>query len=264
MKLANNVTVPVPHRKLAMNKKDILNLNFDFKHKKSKGGAIRLVQITSCNGIKLDEQYASAITDFLRAINIDATSQLLKNKRKIRYIVSWVDNKVEQDQIIAVRESGNKKPAKKLAHKKQTKKEQKAYTALIKKKLIRQLKQQESLTEAIHEALRADEDAVNTTLALIHNILPVHLHNFLISIQAEYDKTDKHDVYKFDARYYDNDTYSFEEYYVLLDELQYIVDYADDNAGMVSYQRGDHEIDVHGNPDAVDIHYWSLTIVKYG
>ena len=250
-----------------MNKKDILNLDFDCKQKKSKDGARRLVQITSCNGIKLNEQYASTLTDFLRESNIDAATQLLKNKRKISYIVSWVDNNVEQDEI-AARESGNKKLAKKLvkklADKKQIKKKEKAYTTVIKKKLLRQLKQQESLTEAIHEALKADEDTDNTTLALIHNILPVHLHNFLISIQAEYDKTDKHDVYQFDARYYDNDTCSFEEHYALLDELQYIVDFSDDNAGMVSYQKGDHEIDVHGNPGAVNIDYWSLTIVKYG
>ena len=247
-----------------MNKKDILNLDFDFKQKKSKGGARRLVQITSCNGIKLNEQFASTLIDFLRESNIDAATQLLKNKRKISYIISWVDNNAEQDEVIAARESGNKKLAKKLADKKQIKKKEKAYTAIIKKKLLRQLKQQESLTEAIHEALKADEDADNTTLALIHNILPIHLHDFLISIQAGYDKTDKHDVYKFDARYYDNDTYSFEEHYALLDELQYIVDFSEDNAGMVSYQKEDHEIDVHGNPGAVNIDYWSLTIVKYG
>jgi len=251
-----------------MNKKDILNLDFDFKQKKSKDGARRLVQITSYNGIKLNEQYASTLTDFLRESNIDAATQLLKNKRKISYIVSWADNNVDQDEVIAARESGNKKLEKKLlkklADKKQIKKKEKEYTAVIKNKLLRQLKRQESLTETIHEALRADEDADNTTLALIHNILPVHLHDFLISIQAGYNKTDRHDVYQFDARYYDNDTYSFEEHYALLDKLQYIVDFSGDNAGMVSYQKGDHEIDVHGNPGAVNIDYWSLTIVKYG
>jgi len=237
-----------------MNKKDILNLGFDFKQKKSKGGVTHLAQIKSCNGIKLNEQQADTLTDLLRQIKIDAVAQPLKNKRKVTYIVSFLANNLAQDKIITAGKSGNKK---------QTKKKTKAYTTNIKNKLVRHLKHQQALTELIHQALKANEEADNTTLALKHKLLPIHLHKFLVTIQAEYEQTDKHDVYKFDAKYYDNDTYSFEEHYGLLEELQSIVNSADDNAGMVSYEKGDNELDVHGNPRAVDIDYWSVTIIKY-
>ena len=32
---------------------------------------------------------------------------------------------------------------------------------------------------------------------------------------------------------------------------------------MVSYQKEDNELDVHGNPHAVNIDYWSVTVIKY-
>ena len=239
-----------------MNKKDILNLDFDFdfKQKKSKGGASPLAQITGCNGNKLNKQQADTLTELLRQINIDAVSQAVKNKKKVTCRVSFPADNFAQDEMIKTKKSANKK---------QTKKQAKAYTTDIKNKLISHLKHQQALTEAIHQALKADEEADNTTLALKHKILPVHLHNFLITIPAEYEQTDQHDVYKFDAKYDDNDTFSFDQHYELLEELQSIVNCADDNAGMVSYQKEDNELDVHGNPRAVDIDYWSVAIIKY-
>lgn len=237
-----------------MNKKDILNLDFNFKQKKSKDGMTSLTQIISCNGIKLDEQQANTLTDLLRQIKIDATYKTVKNKKKVAYIVNLDSNKLTQDNYITAIKSGDKK---------QTKKKIKEYTTDIKNKLVSHLKPHQVLTEAIHQALKADEESENTTLALKHNILPIHLHNFLMTIQAEYEQTDQHDVYKFDAQYNENDTFSFEKHYELLEELQSIVNSAGDNAGMVSYQKEDNELDVHGNPRAVNIDYWSVTVIKY-
>lgn len=241
-----------------MNKKDILNLDFNFKQQKSIDGVISLAQIISCNGNKLDEQQANTLTDLLRQIKIDATYKAVKNKKKVAYIVNLDSNKLTQDNYITAKKSGNKKQTKK-----QTKKIIKAYTTDIKNKLVSHLKHLQSLTEAIHQALKADEKSENTTLALKHNILPIHLHNFLMTIQAEYEQTAQHDVYKFDAQYNENDTLSFEKHYELLEELQSIVNSVGDNAGMVSYQKEDNELDVHGNPRAVNIDYWSVTVIKY-
>ncbi|MDX2506236.1 MAG: hypothetical protein QNL62_17400 [Gammaproteobacteria bacterium] len=238
-----------------MNKKDILNLDFNIKQKKSKkDGVTSFVQIISCNGTKLNKQQAETLTDLLRQIKIDATYKAVKNKKKVAYVVGLDANNFAQDKSITTKKSGIEK---------QIKKKIKAYTTDIKNKLVTHLKHQKSLTEAVHQALNADQESDYTTLALKHNILPIHLHNFLMTIPAEYEQTDQHDVYKFDATYSDNDKFSFEEHYKLLEELQDVVNFAGEKAGMVSYQKEDNELDVHGNPHAVDIDYWSLTIIKY-